>query len=235
MAVVHQLFSMDVIVEGEWNNFTIRYVQLADIPKILEFIAEHGNDPIRDLAPVDETYNDYAFDRIAKLMESKEVCELSLIATDNITGDIAGIHMQFIWRKEDAFRGTTDNTEEKIPPFRKILNAMHAKLNDTKLGMFARYGVEFVVWNFCVAINSKHRNRGLASEMYSRVVLLLKSKKFPLAFSIFTSPFSRRAAQKEGFVEIDRVYFNELRNENDELMLASATGNDFASVMVLQM
>lgn len=225
---------MEIHVEGEWKDYDIRFVQLNDIPKILEYLAEQGNDPMRDLAPTDETYTDYSNARIAKLMESEEVCKLSLIATDKITGEIAGVHLQFIWKKDDAFRATT-NTDETIPPFRKILNLMHTKLNDTKLEMFAKYGVEFVVWNFLVAVNCKHRKRGLASELYSRIVELLRSKNLPLAFSIFTSPFSRRAAQKVGFVEIDRVYFNELRNEEGELVLPKGTQEDFASAMVLEM
>lgn len=225
---------MEIQVEGEWKDFSIRFVQLSDIPKILEYLAVHGNDPMRDLAPADETYTAYSTARFAKLMESEEVCALSLIATDKISGEIAGFHLQFIWKKEDAFRATT-NTDETIPPFRKIFNLMHAKLNDTKLGMFAKYGVEYVVWNFFVAVNAKYRKMGLASELYSRVVQLLRSKKFPLVFSIFTSPFSRRAAHKVGFVEIDRVYFNELRNDKGEVVLPKGTQDDFASVMVLEM
>lgn len=225
---------MELNVDGQWNDFNIRFVQLTDIPNILQFM-ESVHDPLRDISPPDETYTAYANAKLGKLMESEEVCELSLIATDRVTNEIAGIHMQFIWRKEDAFRGGSINVDETIPPFRKILNLMHAELNDTKLGMFERYGVEFVVWNFLVAVNEKHRNKGLASEMYSRIVRLLKHKKFPLAFSIFTSPFSRRAAQKVGFLEIDRLYFEELRHENGEIAVPAATADDFASVMVLQM
>lgn len=225
---------MEIEIEGEWKDLNIRFLQLSDIPKILEFLAEQGKDPLRSLAPADDTYSRFSNNRIAKLMESEEVCQISLIATEKTTGEIAGIHLQFIWRKEDAFRASTI-PEETVPPFRKILNLMHAKLNETKLGMFEKYGVEFVVWNFMVAVSSKHRNRGLASELYKRVVELLRSKKFPLAFSIFTSPFSRRAAQKVGFVEIDRAYFNELRNETGELVVPKGTEYDFASVMVLEL
>ncbi|XP_037028885.1 uncharacterized protein LOC119069097 [Bradysia coprophila] len=199
---------MELNVVGEWKYFNIRLVELTDIPKILEFYAEHGHDPLRDLAPVDETYDDYSAVRIAALMESEE--------------------------KEDAFRAAS-KTEETIPPFRKIMNSLHATLHDSKLGMFGRYGVESVVWNFLVVVDSKQRGKGLASEMYARVVRLLRSKKMSLAFSIYTSPFSRRAAQKVGFVEIDRAYFNELRDENGAIILPNATQDDFASVMVLQM
>lgn len=212
----------------------MRFVQLSDIPKSLEFISEQGGDPLRDLAPVDETYTDYSNKRIAELMKSVEVCDLSLIAIHKMTGEIAGIHLQFIWKKEHAFC-TPPKTDEKIPPFRKIVNILHDRLNDAKLGMFTKYNVEQVVWNFLVVVNSMHRNKGLASEMYARIVALLKEKNFPLAFSIFTSPYSRRCAQKEGFLEIERVYFNTLRNEQDALVLPNAGNNDFASVMVLRM
>lgn len=227
------LLIMEQNIVGEWKDFHIRFVELTDIPNILLFKWEHGHDPLRDLAPVDEAYDAYMAPRLTAQMESEEVCPLSLIAIDKMTGEIAGIHLQFIWRKEDAFRPT--NRVGNIPHFRKIMDSMHAKLSDSKLGMFGKYGVESVVWNFVVAVNTKHRGKGLASEMYSRVVRLLRSKKMTVAFSVFTSPFSRRAAEKAGFVEIDRAYFNELTDEHGVAFLPHATQNDFASVMVLRM
>lgn len=225
---------MALNVVGEWKDFNIRLVEPTDIPKILEFHGKHGHDPLRDLAPVDETYTAYSVARLAALMELEEVYQLSLIAIDKTTDEIAGMNLQFIWKKEEASRFTV-KTDETIPPFRKIMNSLHATLDDTKLGMFDKYGVESIVWNALVVVHPEYRGKGLASEMYARVVRLLRSKDMTLVFSIFTSPFSRRAAEKEGFVEIDRAYFNELRDENGAIVLPEATQNDFGSVMVLQL
>lgn len=219
-------------IEGDWNNFSIRIVQTADVANILKFIVEHGNDPIRSLAPQpDEKCGD---PKLAKLLESEEVRSLSLVAVDRTTNEIAGVNLQFIWRKEDAFR-VRETTDEPIPVWRKAMNLVQEKFDRTKLGLFERYGVEFVVWNCLVAVCTKHRKRGLASELYSRMVALLRGKKLPVVFSTFTSPYSRRAAEKEGFVEMDRVYFHELRDGNGEPVLPAASQNDFASVMVLEL
>jgi len=209
-------------IEGEWGDFVIRIVEPLDIPAIQEHLKEnfHKDEPVISLCPpVDDNYADFVNARVAVLLE--KYTHLSFIALHKSTNEIAGCQLQFKWTKEEAESGRTPhygNPDEEIPQTRKIFNNVMAPFDKPKLDMFYRFEVDAVAWNFIASTAKKFRGQGLASEMYRRMVILLREENFKLTFSVFTSPYSRRCAEKLGFQETARI---ELESVKDSIQFNS--------------
>ena len=225
-------------VEGDWKNFSFKMVQPQDYPKIAQYLIEHfyKDEPIKQLSPTDDVYPEIANERIIKKMdEHKHLC---FMGVDKESGEIAGLQLQFKWTKAEAqipYRPSQNQpSSEGIPPVRRILDQIHEPLEKTKLSIFDRYNVDYVAWNFLTSTSRKFRKQGLATEMYRRMVPMLKAEGFSVVFSLFSSPYSRRCAEKTGFIEIDRVVFSEIKDSEGNKVLPKATKDDFSSIMVLK-
>jgi len=226
-------------IEGDWGDFLIRIIGHSDIPAILEHLKEnfHKDEPVISLCPpADDNYTDFMNGRVADLLG--KYLHLSFIAIHKSTNEIAGCQLQFKWTKEEAESGNTPhygNPNQEIPQTRKIFNKVMAPFDKPKIDMFYRFGVDAVGWNFMASTAKKFRGQGLASEMYRRMVILLREENFKLAFSVFTSPFSRRCAEKLGFRETARIELESVKDENGKKLLPNSGKDDFVSLMVLEL
>ena len=63
---------------------------------------------------------------------------------------------------------------------------------------------------------------------------MLQAMGFTVVKSVFTSPYTRRAAQKLNFKELYRLYFQEFVNSKGIRCFAHAGPEDFAAVMALK-
>jgi len=77
----------------------------------------------------------------------------------------------------------------------------------------------------------RYRKQGLASELYQRMIRLIKGSAIPVVFSYYISPYSRRLAEKSGLVELARTQFSKVRDENGTLYLPQASDDEYCSLM----
>ncbi|CAL8137115.1 unnamed protein product [Orchesella dallaii] len=228
---------MEDQIQGPWGQFDIRTINpKQDIPSILTFLTEnfHRDEPMGRHCPYDEAFIKDINSKIAFLLEaSSHIC---LVATNIETGAIAGVQLQFILSKEQA-RKIALNAGEQSPFFqRRVMNAIYEPLNQARANLFERFGVEELVWNFVASTSKEHRGQGLASELFRRMLNLLRKEKLFLVFSIYSSQFSRRCATKLGFVEIARSRFADALDPISGLpyLPKAVDCEDFASLMTLQ-
>jgi len=114
---------------------------------------------------------------------------------------------------------------------RKMLDAIYEPMKETQLGLFERFGVDKIAWNFVASTGRRYRQQGLASELYQRMIHLLKGQAIPVVFSYYISPFSRRLAEKSGLIELARSEFSKVRDENGTLYLPEASQDEYCSLM----
>jgi hypothetical protein len=227
---------MSSLAEGDWGPFTFKLVEPSYYQEIREYLNEnfYRDEPLKEIIPADDSYPEFANERIiAKMDEYKHLCFMAL---DRESGEIAGLQLQFKWTKVEArvpYRPS--GTGLPVQPTRKIMDQVFAPLEESKVGIFDKFGVESAAWNFLTSTGRKFRRKGLASEMYRRMVDLLKEEGFSVVFSVFSSPYSRRCAEKTGFIEIDRVIYTEVKDGEGKLVIPNATHNNFAALMVMKM
>ncbi|XP_021943955.1 uncharacterized protein LOC110842511 [Folsomia candida] len=231
---------------NDWKSFSIKIVQESDIPRIKTYLTSnfHLDEPVGQKLPQDDEFIEHTNEKMGLLLSKHQ--GLSLMAVDQKSRDIAGVQLMFIWKKEDAELEKAHltgrlNSDSETPPAaifrqRKVMNAMYAPMKKTQLGLFDTYKVEEIGWNFVASTGRSYRGQGLASELSRRMILLLQSTKVKLTFSMFTSPFSRRCATRNGFVEIDRCHWSEALDEDGKAVMPDAHGpEDFVALMILKL
>jgi len=102
------------------------------------------------------------------------------------------------------------------------------------VNIFDIYGVDQYADLTVASVDPQFRGLGLATEMYKRTLELLKSKRIPVAKSSFSSPYTRKIAQKFGFEQIRRDYFKDFRDENGEKFFHNAD-DQFSDLMAIRL
>jgi hypothetical protein len=224
---------------GPWKNFEFRTLTKDDIPKVLEYLNVnfHYDHPITKFLPKDEEFVKVVNHKMEQVL-LKSGLDLSFIAIDTSREEqIAGVQLQFIWKKEDAEIQRTSMKIQNPSSFleRRVVDAVYASMDDRRYGIFEEFGVTEVIWNFVASTGRNYRGLGLGSELYRRLVNFLKGNGHKVAFSIFTSPLSRKCASNAGFIEIARSYFRDAKDQDGHAYLPTATDEDFASTMVIKL
>lgn len=104
---------------------------------------------------------------------------------------------------------------------------------ESKCNIFEKYNVTTFPELAILSTDKQHRGKGLATELYRRAIVQLFSDGFPMIYSEFSNPISRKIGQKLGFTEVGRFYFHEYREKHGFRPYA-ADNDGYVSMMVLE-
>lgn len=104
---------------------------------------------------------------------------------------------------------------------------------ESKCNIFEKYNLSTFPELAILSTDKQHRGKGLATELYRRAIEQLFSDGFPLIYSEFSNPISRKIGEKLGFTEVGRFYFNQYREKHGFRPYA-ADNDGYVSMMVLE-
>ena len=111
-----------------------------------------------------------------------------------------------------------------------VLGSINGEVN-----MYEKYGIDRYADSCLVSVDREFRQRGLAMELYNRSLTLLRANGFTHLKIVFTSAFSRRNAEKLGFVELARKRFVDFVDENGQQVLPNAEPDDVCTLGILML
>lgn len=122
------------------------------------------------------------------------------------------------------------DTPSELPPFKHKSNidsfGFCGELCKNE-DLFGKYDVAEYPDMFGLCTISKYRQRGLATEMYTRGLNCFKKRGFKIVKCGFVSPFTRKAGMKHGYKEFARCKFLDCRNPEGEIMNPNADPEGF--------
>lgn len=87
---------------------------------------------------------------------------------------------------------------------------------------------------FIISTDSKHRGKGLATEMYRKAIEKVKSQGHKIVSSTFTNPVSRKIGDKFGFKPVSRIEMDDVLNEDGSKIFGDAGNGKFIVETVLE-
>jgi GNAT superfamily N-acetyltransferase len=101
--------------------------------------------------------------------------------------------------------------------------------------VFGNCGVDEYGEIFIVSVLREFRNCGLATEMFGRAVSMLKEMGYPVIMCMFSNPYSRKLGERFGFKELVRSRYIDAKDEKGNLIMPTATPDQFLNVTVLDL
>jgi len=192
-------------VEGDWNKFVFKLVEPADHQKIYDHIVVHLFPCLKCIGYTDAVKDDWLNIFHGLLNDGNK---LSFVALDKATGDLAGLRVATIVKKDHP---------EPPPTFKhKINQDMFNGLDelDAQCGIWEKYPhLDKYADFFGISVDPKYRQQGLCTELYKRAILWSKSRGLSIAKVSFSSPYSRKAGKKHGFRELGRMQCIDFKDE----------------------
>lgn len=126
---------------------------------------------------------------------------------------------------------------EACPPKCQLLQDYFRYMNEMieQADLFSKYPEAKRLMEFyAVAVDREHRSRGLSTLLLKEGVNLAWKSGIDLAFGLFTSIFSKRAATSAGMESVMELDLLEYRDADGSLLFADSAGHNIASVMVME-
>ncbi|OXU25853.1 hypothetical protein TSAR_004245 [Trichomalopsis sarcophagae] len=87
---------------------------------------------------------------------------------------------------------------------------------------------------YAIAIDEDHRKKGLSTRLMREGIVFARMNKVDVVFGLFTSPFSKRAAEKVGLANVMDLDLLEYKDTDGSLLYEQSRGHSVASVMAIQ-
>ncbi|CAL8142339.1 unnamed protein product [Orchesella dallaii] len=205
---------MDHSELGEpFENFTFKFIEPNEydaVVKILEKYLYICMEPMGYKPEMAEDWNNFFY---AMLNRGHN---LSYMAVDSLTGQIASIRMVDLARK--------DKTND-FPPMKHKANIESMQICEDLCkdeDLYGKYNITEFADMFGLTTTEDYRKRGLASEMYRRGLNFLKNRGFKIVKCGFVSPFTRKAGKRHGYKEFARCRFLDCRGSDGEILNPNA-------------
>jgi len=216
-------------VEGDFKQFVFKMATPSDYPKILTHLrkAFYPQEPLCKLAELGEQ----DFDGMDKFVEEHLNLgdDLSFYVEEKASGKVAGVRV--------TYKCTPTGPDVDASYFSvRVANVfgMVKKAGDM-VNLFDLYGIDHYADFLMTSVGSEFTRQGLVTEIYRRSMNLLRAKGYPLCKSVFTSPYTRKAASNLQFQELCRIYARDEKDENGQNIFPHAGPDDCAAVMVYKL
>jgi GNAT superfamily N-acetyltransferase len=120
------------------------------------------------------------------------------------------------------------------PPKSKLLSHYFHLMNDMidKAKLFiafpeAKRALEF----YAIAIDKNYRRKGLSIDLMKKGIEYARRNGYDLVFGLFTSPYSKRAAENVGMKKIMDIDLLDYRDSHGSLIFLDSAPHNIASVM----
>jgi len=216
-------------VEGEWKNFVFKMATPETYPLILANLRKvfYRDEPLCKLAGYSEEFAD-EIDKFVLYSLNKHD-GLTFYAEEKGTGKVAGVRVTSIKRKGDP----EPDLDISCPAVLRVIEVLDQVSANSDV--FGKYGVDHYGYFVMTCINEEFRGQGLVTEIYKRSIAMLRAKGFPACCSLFSSPFTRKAAANLKFEEIYSKKFIDCKNKKGEPLFPNAGPEEACACMVLRL
>lgn len=125
---------------------------------------------------------------------------------------------------------------EAHPPKCEILSDYFRYMNDMldKAELFAKFPQAKMALEFyAVAVDKAHRRRGLSTFLMRQGIEYAEKNGVDVVFGLFTSPFSKRAAEKVGLLNVVDLDLLDYRDSQGSQLFLDSAPHNIASVMAI--
>ncbi|XP_008212299.1 uncharacterized protein LOC103317159 [Nasonia vitripennis] len=161
------------------------------------------------------------------------------VIVHNATSKIVGVNIMIA--SENSKLVPADNRSidvyETHPPKCQFLRDYFRHMNEMidRADLFskvpkAKRFLEF----YAIAIDADHRKKGLSTLLMREGIVFARMNKVDVVFGLFTSPFSKRAAEKLGLENVMDLDLLEYKDTDGSLLYEESRGHSVASVMAMQ-
>jgi len=218
------------LIEGEFKTFNIRRITLADHDNVWAHVKEHflhGEVTSKTLGVTEDYTNEFEQITRAVLWQN-----YSFLAEEKDSKEIAGLRLSFVEKRDDnIFKDIQIEARQT-----KVILQLFAEL-DALAKVYETYGVEEYVYFFVASTAPNFAGQGLAKEFYRRSLRFLKAEGHKICKVFTSSPYSRAATKSNGFKEMGRVDYENLKDSEGNPIFDSSelSPEHFALVKVFNL
>jgi ribosomal protein S18 acetylase RimI-like enzyme len=220
---------MAEFVEGEWKNFVFKMGTPDKYPLIFEQLRSVfcRDEPLNKMAGYSEEFAD-DIERFARYYMDKNE-GLTFYVEEKDTGKVAGVRITSSQKKGDPEPNFPINSDSA----KRVLGVLGQVADGGSV--FEKYGVDTYGYFLMTCVDPAFRGQGLVTEIYRRSIALLKAKGYPACASLFSSPFTRKAATNLGFDLLFNKKVLDCKDEAGNLLIPNAGEDDSCSLMSLRL
>jgi len=196
------------LIEGEWNGFRFRRVEPKDHAAVFDNIAQYflRDEPTCKLFGWSEDFVADFTRLVAAMIELGD--NLSFLAEDVTTNEVAAVRISYVHKKDASFEHLKFESRQmkQLVTLLSMLEEM-AKPKET-------LGIDTWVDLFVASTATKYRRLGLAGEFYTRSIKFLTACGYKHALVIVSSPYTRAATARRGFVDLASVDYKDFKDQD---------------------
>ncbi|CAH0559959.1 unnamed protein product [Brassicogethes aeneus] len=154
----------------------------------------------------------------------------SIMALDTDNGEIAGVVLNGIEKKEDVETALDKFKHVENEKYQKIFKLIY-EVNES-LDIHSKYNLNTIFKINFICVNPKYRRRGLVKELLNRCELLAIEKGFKLMKLDCTSNFVHKVAELNAFASAKTVRYGDFTDGNGKQIYDFKMPHDSFTVMI---
>lgn len=232
------------------SEYIVREASNEEIPTINSLLERsfHHEDPFM-YCLLAKHKNTLTQEDIRKLYEEIRKCITSLIlkfscvvVVHKETGKIVGVNVLSVSENPNLLPSEHREInvyKTKSPPKSQLVREYFYYVNDIidRSDLYSKFSeARRFVELYAVAVDEEHRKRGLSTLLIKEAMnLVFKRNTADVIFGLFTSPFSKRAAEKVGLKDVMDLDLLEYRDTDGSSIFEKSKGcNNIVSVMAVE-
>ncbi|ODN06371.1 Dopamine N-acetyltransferase [Orchesella cincta] len=195
--------TMETPSESTWKEFTFKFIELSDYQSVLThlknnfYIEEPVNKACGFTPEREHDYNTRMTDMLNRYQK-----HLAVVPTNEPNWIIAVLITNF-----HDLKNPLPSFEPRSPITTKFLHVLEQM--ESTFNIHETYGISNFPELAILSVEKEFRGKGLATELFRRTISQLFSEGFPLIYSEFSNPISRKVGKRLGFEEVRRFYFKD--------------------------
>jgi len=196
------------LIEGEWNGFRFRRIEPKDHAAVFDHIAQYflRDEPTCKLFGWNEEFVADFTRLVAAMIGLGD--NLSFLAEDIITNEVAAVRITYVHQKDASFEHLRRDSRQ-MKQLVQLLSMLEEMAKPKE-----KLGIDTWVDLFVASTATKYRRLGLTGEFYTRSINFLTACGYKHALVIVSSPYTRAATARRGFVDLARVDYKDFRDDD---------------------
>lgn len=163
-----------------------------------------------------------------RIIEAMIVNFPCLVAVHKVSNRIVGVNITISNEDHQLYETHAPKSTLLVDYFRR----MNAMIDEAELSIVypnSKRALEF----YAVAVDKEHRRQGLATMLMKEGLQVAKRNGMDLVFGLFTSPYSKRSAEKIGMKSVVEIDLLKYRDEDGSQVFLESVPHNVASVMAI--
>ncbi|XP_011501755.1 PREDICTED: uncharacterized protein LOC105365317 [Ceratosolen solmsi marchali] len=158
------------------------------------------------------------------------------VAVDKCSEKIIGVNIMIASENPNvSINNRSINVYEAYPPKCELLSNYFHIMNDMidKAKLFGKFPkVKRALEFYAIVVDKDHRRKGLSIALMQNGIEYAKSNGYDLAFGLFTSAYSKKAAERVGMRSVMDIDLLKYHDPRGSLIFSKSYPHNVASVMV---